>query len=238
VGNEASAGVVLSNLGILATVRGDFTRAQMYLDQALAIAQAHHAALPEGRVWDNLSQLAAYQERYAQARTAAESALTLAHKANHRQLEGFAEYRLGRAAEGLGDCAVATAHFERALTIWDALDRPHLVVQAKAGLARLMLAAGDSARALTLADEVSRYLTERGTDGLTSPVLIYLTCYQVFCGVDTARAAACLLAADGVLLERGQQFATAVDREQFWCAIPAHRTVRALVADSAESPPL
>jgi len=110
-------------LGAFWAVRGHGREGQRWLERALG----HRCQVPAPvrvRALDALSWVLNQQGRAVSALASAEEGLTLARDAGDRRGEALCTSFLGVAASKLGDLDRATAFYEEALALLDALDEP------------------------------------------------------------------------------------------------------------------
>ena len=236
-GNRVSEAIALANQGNSWLKLGDLVQARRDLDAALQMLRANGDRVIGGATLGNLSTLALWQGQEARALALARQALeiTVAAQARDRAVEaglrlGDAELALGRVAEARQ--AYTQAH-GGALEIGSAAQHT-----ASAGLARVALAEGDTAAALTALQPLLDHVAAGGTlDGAEYPRLIELTCHQAFARAGDpaaadwlARAHTALMAqADAITRESSQDSsqhgAGPALRQGFLSNIPHHREI-------------
>jgi len=132
----------------------------------------------------------------------------------------------GNALLGLGQLIEAAAAYQLATDIWRALNPPHAAIEPLAGLARVALAQGEIAAALAHCEEVLAFLESGGTlDGLSEPLRVMLTCYQVLRAASDPRAADVLETAYTTLQQQAAKITDEVMRRSFLEHVPYHREI-------------
>jgi len=87
---------------------------------------------------------------------------------------------LGLCQEQNGERDGALDCFKNAADLFEEIQTPGYIVDAKAGIARIALLAGDVPRAQHLTRSISGYLADNGSQAIEFPALAYLTCAQVY----------------------------------------------------------
>jgi hypothetical protein len=108
------------------------------------------------------------------------------------------------------------------VAVREEFDRPHLVLESQAGLARVALAEGDLSRALSTVEPILAFLQEHNLDGTEEPFEIYLTLYRVLHANEDSRARPVLDAACTLLQERAARIDDEVLRHSFLHNVPAN----------------
>ena len=125
----------------------------------------------------------------------------------------------------LGRLGGAVSAFEQAEAIASEVDDPFRH-DAAAGRARAALASGDQATAIVEAERVwASYSADPKRLGAARPVLIQLTCWQVFELGGQPRAGEVLVSAHTFLQERAGMISDAASRQGFLRNIPEHRGI-------------
>jgi predicted ATPase/class 3 adenylate cyclase len=215
-----------NNLGIVETLVGNYRAARSYFDRFRQIAADVGDRLAEASSVLNLAWVAASEEDWSLARSLAEK--SIAQKRNFGQLDAVAEglMWLGHALFGLGDAEAARDAYSEALQIREELDQTGLAMGARAGLARMALAAGEIDTALAHAAVICSHLDEGGTlAGAWEPLRIHLSCAQVLRTAGDPAGNRVLARARKVLLADADRIADPVDRQTFLANVPWHREI-------------
>jgi len=238
-GDRVNEAIGLVNLGEGLMKLGDLAQARRETDAALHLLRANGDRVTEGGVLINLSTLALWQGDETRALALARQGLDLLVAARARGDEVIAGVALGRAELALGRAAAAreayTQAAQRALEIEDPCQH-----DARAGLARVALAEGDTATALAALQQVLDLVAGGGTlDGTGYPRLIELTCYQALARAGDSRADAWLARAHTELMAQADSITDPALRQGFLQNIPHHREIVAawVKRDAVGAPP-
>ena len=155
----------------------------------------------------------------------ARAALDIAAAVRARNGEILAWNALGDAELALGRCAAARHAYSqasaRALEVDDAGQH-----DTSAGLARVALAEGDTAAAMTAVQSVLARVAAGGTLGDTQDTrLVELTCHQVLARAGDPRAADWLARAHTALMAQAEAIPDAALRQGLLQNIPHHREI-------------
>jgi tetratricopeptide (TPR) repeat protein len=121
-----------------------------------------------------------------------EEGLALARESGEPYVEAYALTHLGHVLGTLGNQDQARAAYEQAMALRREMHQEAEATEAQAGLARLLLAGDDSARAMGYVEDILHYLESGTLERAEQPLLVYLTCYRVLQTTGDARAAAVL----------------------------------------------
>jgi class 3 adenylate cyclase/tetratricopeptide (TPR) repeat protein len=240
-GNRVHEAIALLNLGQTHRNLGDLAQARRDLDAALQMVRANGDRVMEGATLANLSVLALWQGDETRALALARQALDIAVAAQARDDEVFALLCLGDAELALGRMAAARQACAQALALALEIDDPFRH-DARAGLARVALAEGDTAAALAALQPLLDDVEAGGTlDGAENPRWIELTCHQALARAGDPRAsdwlsrahAALMALADAIGRHSGQHGAGPALRHGLLNHIPFHREIVAAWARRA-----
>lgn len=225
LGDRRLEAVALINLGLAWLNLGERTQARRNLEEGLGLARTigYHAAEPYPLT--SLSHLALQQGEDSLALARAQTALDIAVAVQDSYVQMGALFRLGNAELALGRHAAAAAAFERSLAVAQAIDdgQKH---DAAAGLARVALARGDIADAMTAVEGLLAHVAGGGTlAGAQIPNLIWLSCYQVLASAGDSRAADVLERAHCGVQARAGAITDPTLRHSFLTQIPEHREI-------------
>ena len=235
-GDRASEAIVRMNLGAGWTHLGHMANGQREMEAALQLMRANGDRVAEGVALGNLSALALWQGDAHRALALAQSALDLAVATQARDMETHAAIALGHALSAQGQREAAREAYGRAQTCARAIDHP-LQHDASAGIARLALAAGDTAAALAALEPVLTGAAARGSlEGTSGARLIELTCHQALARAGDARATEWLHRAHTALMTQAATIADPALRQGFLQAVPVHREIVATFEGRATGP--
>ncbi len=105
------------------------------------------------------------------------------------------------------------------------MKHPHRAIDTKAGLIRIALAQGDTARALALTEEILCYLAEHSIEGILSPFGTYLACIQALQAANDHRADVVLAEAKGILMKTAVMIENQTLKDSYLQNVPAHRAL-------------
>jgi len=233
-GDRINEAIALSNLGLCSLKLGDLAQARCELDAALQLVRANGDRAIEGAALGHLSALSLLQGDETRALALARQALDIAQAAQARGGAVTAALRVGDAEAALGRRAEARQAYAQAHALAQEIDDAGLH-DACAGLARVALAAGDTAAARAELQPLLDYAAAGGTlVGIDDLHLIELTCHQVLARAgdpqadDWLRRAHTALIAQADAIERsgGRSGASgAALRQGFLQNIPCHREI-------------
>lgn len=222
IGSWEGVGWAFNNLGEVSFALGDYARARAHFSAALAIFQAIGLAEDESGALRFLGLLAHLEGADEQALDLAGQAMAIAARIGWARGQGYALMVRGHALAGLGSVAHAEAAYAQALDLRVELAEPALLMEARAGLARMALARGDAAAALAYAEPILALLAAGDLAGADEPARVELTCYEALLAAGDPRAPAALAAAAGRLRRRAEHIGDPELRAAF-LRVEAHR---------------
>ncbi len=144
-------------LARFALSQGDHQTAKKHLQDSLAIYKELGLRGLKAEALAELSHLAVDEGNFATAGQLAQDSLALCQELEHRTGEIEPYTVLGEAALGLADFQAAEQHFHRALQVAGEVWQPSLALHTLVGLARLLAAGDDKARAYEVATFILRH---------------------------------------------------------------------------------
>jgi class 3 adenylate cyclase/tetratricopeptide (TPR) repeat protein len=178
--------IMRSNLAVGMGRFGAFERAMAEAEAALSLSRSLGDRVFESVALGILSEAALPLGEDALALAYAASALDIAIETQGKQDELLALLSLGAAELAQGRTAAAATAFAQALELSEVVGQD--IQDARAGLARVALAEGDTAAALAHVEPVLAELAAGGMlDGAEHPNLVRLTCWQVLDQADDPR---------------------------------------------------
>jgi tetratricopeptide (TPR) repeat protein len=232
-GNRDAEMVTRINLGISCDQMGDYAQALAHTQEALALCREFGAV-------DHLTTVLANLSLHAHHNNAHETALRYACEATEKgqsirapELEAYGWEFQGHALLALGQAEAAERAYRRALDLRQALDQKALILETRAGLARVALARGNALDAARWVEPIATHLLNGGNlDGAEETLRVYWTTYQVLAHADTSRAAAILQMAQRLIQQRAARLSDERNRAAY-LNVEAHR--RILQAGHAEA---
>jgi predicted ATPase/class 3 adenylate cyclase len=222
-------GEALFCLGFSSFCLGDYAQARSFLEQELETGRETRNPSRESRALADLGLLAHCQGDHKRAQAYSQQGLAVAQGCGNQWYQAFALIVLGHALTGLAQYGKAIDCYQRALTLYREMRLLHYSLDVRAGLARIVLARGEHAKAVTYIQQI---LDHRRTypklEYLWEPLRAYLTCYQVLHAVDDPRAEEVLEAAYRLLQERAGTIKDEGLRRSYLENVPYHREIVAL----------
>ncbi len=254
IGFRQGEGNALVDLGNVFLGWGDYPVAKAYYEQALIVYQEIDDRHGEGLVLGNLSLLFHQTGDNRSARDYSRQSLEIARAIGDRSGEGFALTGLGHALLELEQVSQATAAYHEALDVRQELNEENLIMETRAGLARIALAQSHAAEALAQVEVILNYLMRfspemsfladfsnpslsvtgeallpvsghQGLDGTEEPFRIYLTCYRVLQANQDARGPLLLNVAHTLLQEQAIKLKNEALQRSFLENVAAHREI-------------
>ncbi|MCV2354336.1 AAA family ATPase [Paucibacter sp. B2R-40] len=225
--DRAAEGLRLSNLGSVYSRLGEYAKARQSLEQGLTIARAVGQRATEALVLLNIASVAHLQSDDTCALTYASMAFDAAIASGQADLAAYARLVAGHAELGLDRLDAARQAYSDSRNQLQRLKmRPQQVLDPVSGLARVALALGLRAEALTHAEEILVHVAAGGSfDGAEEPLLLPLTCYQVLMAFDDERAVQVLAEAHAELQTQASRIADSRARQGFLENVPHNRAI-------------
>jgi len=223
----------LNRLAIAYKELGHLELAQAYVEKAQAI---HHKINDELGEADDLRVLSAVQlarEDFTAARDFAGEALEIYQHLGARAQEGQTWLDLGLALEALADPDKANVAYSEAQTFQEKVGYKAGQLEAQAGLARCLLARGDTDAARKIVEAYLEQTKSGGTIGTRYPIRLYLTAYWVLQAANKKKQAIAALEAGQALLEKRAESIDSPDlramfnenvpeNKEFWTQLKLH----------------
>ena len=219
----------LINLAAASCDVGLYAAARNYAQQALHEARQSSMIIGECFAHLNLGLAAHYQGENEISAAENISALALAQQLGSQRLQAHAQAVLGHALVELEQFSAAEEAYWEAVAIWEQLEIPNMVAEAKAGLARLAL----RQQKMDLAGQLVATIWEQAQldpdfEGAELPVRIYLTCRHVWSETNDVRADEAYRRGLRLLEQQTAGLNDESDRHSLRQNIPAHRDILAL----------
>jgi len=228
IGNRQVEATGYGNLGALLDAQGDYEQARQHFEQSLQLRRA--IGDQQGEV-DSLHSLALLHHHLGDNITAVNygrQAVQLAEAIEAKHDGASALTFLGHALTELKEWTEATACYEQAIHMRQAMGEQNLVLEPRAGLTRVALAQGKQAEALVHVAKILPALAQSAAEGTYEPARIYLTCYQVLLADQPARAQELLQRAYAMVCERAEKIDDDRLRHSFLTNVAVHREIVAL----------
>ena len=222
LGNLLNESITVGNIGESWLQLGEHAQARHYLEEGLRLTRAVGNRAMECIPLLNLTQLALREGDAALALAHAQTALGIAIEVQNPESEARALCHIGHAELARGHTEAAARAFEhsRSVAIEADTEARH---DAVAGIAKLALAQGETAAAMTAVEALLAHLAGGGTlVGTDGPRLILLTCHRVLQSVHDPRAATVLAEARAGLMAIADAISDEGFRSSFLNHIPEH----------------
>jgi len=228
-GDRIGEAIGLANLGDGWLKLGDLVQAERDLNSALHLLRANGDRAIEAATLGQLSTVKLWQGNEPQALSMARSGLDIAEAAKALDVAVNVGLRLGDAELTLGRLSAAREAYAQALTRAMEIDSPWQL-DACAGVARVELAAGDTARSVAALQPILEHVGAAGElAGTEYPRLIELTCYQALNRAGDPQADSWLTRAHTALIAQAdaisQHGADPTLRQGFLKNVPHHREI-------------
>jgi tetratricopeptide (TPR) repeat protein len=181
--------------------------------------------------------LACQEEDYESALIYSRQGLDAARAAGDQTLTSYAWMGRGRAQEGLGRLQAAADTYEQVLGLRLKGGPLSLIIEVRAGLARIALAEGNLQEAMEQVNSFADMLIQPGDDGhvldgTEEPLRIYYTTYHVLRAANGERSSMFQEAAVALLKSRASQIADRDLRKSYLRNVVVHRQIMGDLAAS------
>lgn len=214
---------IWTNIGISRDQMGDYTGALAATLHALTIEPLVNN--PQLRC-TMLANLSLHYHHLGEQTKALEYAQMTVSQAESIEMPTMAAYGYdfqGHALLALQRPTEAEAAYRRALTLRQQTGVTYQSYESRAGLARVKLAMGDLAAAVTWVAPIAAYLLEHTLEDVEEPLRVYWTVYTVLQATHDARADVILVRALDVLHHTADQISDPVSRQRYLTQVDAHR---------------
>jgi tetratricopeptide (TPR) repeat protein len=122
LGDKASMGSLLSNLGVIAEYRGDYAASKSFHEKALALRTEIGDRWAIGVSANSLGMIAVLERRFDEARQWFEKAMQLCREVGDGWMVALCHNNLGNALRGLCEYAAAAAHYGQSIRAYRRYD--------------------------------------------------------------------------------------------------------------------
>ncbi len=213
------------SLGKLWTYVGDYATSKVYLEQALLLSRRAENTRLEAECLSSLGLLSHLRGENGAACTYNRQALKITAEQGNLQYEAYALTYLGHALSELNEREEASLVYQAALSIRRNLEQPGKATEPLAGLARLALTGNNLVRASQIVEEILAYLEKGHLNGVSEPLRVYLTCYEVLKAAQDERYRTVLDKSRQLLHMRAASIHDLAIRAMFLEKIAAHRRI-------------
>jgi class 3 adenylate cyclase/tetratricopeptide (TPR) repeat protein len=201
LGERSQEAVVLSNMGWVSGMLGDFDAAFSHYARTLPLLREAGNIYAEANVLINLSANTGVRNEIDASLDYSRKALELSIATEDKSSEAWSYLYMGYAYLAQGKFAPAEEAFRASMRIRDELGQPGLKMETLAGLVQSLLLRGEQALALVETEKILAYLySGESLDGTEEPLRVYYACYLVLKENQDPRSLAVLQSA-GELLE-------------------------------------
>ena len=220
--------IVLGNLGYIYARVGDGLRAREYYRQDLSLCRSLGDRRGESWTQGYLSLLAQQEGRYRVSLRHGRRALTLAREIDHDLLIASALHAIGHAHAGLGEWDDAHRAYRQALALRREAGMHALAMETQSGLILVALGRGETATALSTAEEILAYLDTDTAERTNEHLRIYLAIYRALAAVSDPRARDVLAEARALLEAKAARIENPALRDSYLNQVAVHREIQAL----------
>jgi class 3 adenylate cyclase/tetratricopeptide (TPR) repeat protein len=221
VGNHREEGYILGTLGVMSYAQGDYATSKRYCEQGLRCFREVEDRQGEGFNLAGQGRIAHEMGDDRAALDFGQQALDIGETIESALVQARALVSLGHALAGLGCLAEARDAYQRAVSLG-----MREGMNARAGLARVLLSEGDLIQAQAYVEEILEAAQSNPAfDGTWEPFRIYLTCYHVLRASDDPRAQEVLSTAHRLLQESAHEIEDAGLRRSYLENVSAHREI-------------
>jgi tetratricopeptide (TPR) repeat protein len=220
--------------------QGDHAIARQYLEKALDLAHILGDHVVESQVLSNLCLLYVREEEPQKAVSLGRRGLAFAEESGLAGDHITALTYLAHALVGAGSLDEAEDLYRHALSLPGEFGQKGVILDARAGLAQILLLRNQMDQALAAAEvilnelkpeqitqaDIARGTLYKALDGTENAFQVYWTCYQVLQAAQDQRFADVLRAANVWLQQRAAQFVDQNKRRLFLESVPSHRALR------------
>jgi tetratricopeptide (TPR) repeat protein len=220
IGDQWGTGLTLRNLASVCLYLGDYESASAYTIEARGIFQAIDYPRGVAGAESMLGLLLSLQGSFEESVAHCQRALDILDVIGELGQQPQTLSHLGDALLGLNDLDSAAEAYTQAIELLRGSGAEHKMVEPLAGMARIALAEGDSARALAHIEQLLPHLTT-----MDDPYYAYLTCYQVFRANDDTRANEFLSTAHRLLQKNAALLSDETSRRSFLESVRVNREI-------------
>jgi tetratricopeptide (TPR) repeat protein len=180
LGDRAQEASATANLGVGYAYLGMYKQSRAMLERGLEVSDAVGARRARAYALYNLGDVRLRTGDGRGARQLFDRAMIDMVAVNDTFGRAAVVESIGLALEQVGDASGAARRFEEARGTFADLGARAMAMECQAGLARCVLAQGRPDQARAYAGEIWTYLQQYGIKSMSSPILVYQTCAEVF----------------------------------------------------------
>ncbi len=180
IGDRTGEGLTRRSLGKVQRSLGNFPAALQLFQEALAINQAIGDRRGEAHTLYQLGFLYTRLGEYEIALTLLDQALTILREIDDLWTLGTVLSYYGWTLYEQGEPRQAKKYFEEVLRVQRDTQQEVRMTESISHLGRVALAVNDLTLAETCARHALNSISNRGTQGIEHPAIVYLTCYHIF----------------------------------------------------------
>ena len=200
LGERNQEALILSNIGWVSGMLGDFDAAFSYYARSLPLLREAGNMYAEANVLINLSANTGVRNEIDASLDYSQKALDLSMATEDKAGQAWSYLYMGYAYMAQGKFAPAEDAFRASMRIRDELGQPGLKMETLAGLAQSLLLRGEQTMALAETEKILAYLYSGDSlEGTEEPLRVYHACFLVLKQNQDSRSQAVLQAAGKLL---------------------------------------
>lgn len=207
--------ISLNNLGHVARLTENSETAVRHFESAVRLAQEIRYPKGECYAWLYWSSLYLHQEQWRQGLEMAQNGMKVAQTMEHKSLQAYALFLIGRAQLGLGDADRATILFQQAIDSQEKLAERQRLIFATVWLGQAHWQLGNRVLAMQQMNLALKILRDYGADFSEFPWEMYVTMYQILEAQQDIRARDIAKDAQQKLNNLASKIEDPAGREQF-----------------------
>ncbi len=227
IGDRRGEAHALTNLASIELNLGNLQAAREGSERAHALYKAVGDRGGQSLTAGNLSLVLTALGESEMARRYCEDALEIGREVGDRRGEGYTLTYLGLALESAEEFEEAAAAYREALELRREMEHEAVAIDDVAGLARVALAQGRLADALSHVDEALAWIASHGVEGIEYPLRVYLTVDDVLTAAGREEGAAeAVRNGHALLQEKASHIHDEPTRHAYLERVPPNREIR------------
>jgi class 3 adenylate cyclase/tetratricopeptide (TPR) repeat protein len=237
LGERDQEALILTNLGWVSGMLGDFDAAISYSTRSLPILREVGNLYAEANTLINLSANTGVRNEIDASLEYAKKAFELSRATRDKASEAWSYLYMGYAHLARDNFQLAEDAFLESINIRVELGQPGLKMEPQAGLIQSVLRRGDDARALADTEKILAYLETGGSlDGTEEPLRVYYACYLALKQNQDPRSQPVLRSAGELLETQVSKLRDEKSRQMFIENVPWRLAIHRAWKEMAASP--
>ncbi|MCP5095837.1 MAG: tetratricopeptide repeat protein [Chloroflexi bacterium] len=221
-------GEMMQKLGAVTAVLGHYKRAKSYQRDALTIFKQIGDLIGTGYTLAHLGSIHIQLNNLESAREHCHQAMQYAQEAEHLALQSWVATLLGHTLAKSGKSDRAIERYKAAVTLLETGTELNIALNARAGLATLLLQNHQEVSAQETVTPIIQYLDNHSLDGSNHPFFICLSCIKALFSNQQKQAISLLTATYTQLKMWADQLQSGSDKERFLKGTPSRQEIIAL----------